>query len=262
MAKSLAVATRFFESKADNKDASLARLKKWVEGGLSVTPAENVIVAINSDADKIDTLDFLKSNYPGVVAIPVTPWGKFVLPLNAIIHYASGKWLDELLMSSAEVVPSAVTLEALRTEMDDDTFVVGARLDGHDFLGNKKTKTKMVERANGRQVPWNTLALYNTERVARVGVPIIGDLPFDPANAGVEELMTLAVAQKIWPKLTAKLVSLPAMSAMWDQSGWDQDRIATHEKKMASKVSRPAVQRELFGFNEQSPLPRVTHVWA
>ena len=258
MAK-MAVGTRFFESKEENITGALNRLEKWVKGALTVTNApEFVCVAVNVDVDKSSAVTFLKSNFPSVVAIPVTPWGKFVMPLNAMILAAAGEGADTILFTSAEFAPSVPIVEKLeKVLVEENAFVVGARLQGHDFLESTTGQQGVVvNHANGRQVPWNTYALWNLHSLARIGFPLVGDFPREPASAGVEELTAIKINQQLEDRV-AVLLSIPEMSGEWDISNWDSSRLAAHQKKMNSKIQRPARQLAEFGYTEG---PQVIHL--
>jgi hypothetical protein len=223
------IATRFYGPNPE----SLAAIDRWVTGALSVS--DLVAVAVNVDADKAGTVDFLKQKFPKVTIIPVTPWYKFVFPLNAIVVAAAKANADQLLFTSTEFPASSAALAILQQHMtaDDYTLVVGARLVEHDFRKGR------IENANGLQVPWNTYALWKTRYLARFGFPLVGDYPYDITKAGVEELTAMALFQDIYPKTSCKLVDkVPNVSA--DKSTWDAQRHADNDKKMASKVTRPA----------------------
>lgn len=259
MAK-LAVGTRFFESKEENITGALKRLEKWVKGALTVASApELVCVAVNVDADKSSAEMFLRDQFPSITVIPVTPWGKFVMPLNAMILVAAGEGADTILFTSAEFAPSVPIVEKLEKALIvKDAFVAGARLQGHDFIENPKGAREIVKDANGRQVPWNTYALWDLHSLANIGFPLVGDSPYEPASAGVEELVAIKIIETISTcGRSAVLVSIPEMSSEWDTSSWDADRITAHQKKMDSKIQRPARQLAEFGYTEG---PQVIHL--
>lgn len=251
----IAVGTRFFEGKAENKDAALARIDKWVEGALNVTSPELVIVAVNVDADKAKSLVHLQIKYPQITTIPVTPWGKFVAPLNAIVYAGAKLGAEQFLFTSAEFAPERGMYEKLADKLDERKLAVGFRLDGHDFQ-TSSARNRFVVEANGAQIPWNTYVLWNKQLVS-TGFILIGDSPYDEKNAGVEELATMALHHHLWPN-RAEVVMLaePSMSNQWDQAGWDQDRKEKHATKIASKSSRPATHLKALGL----PGPDVLHL--
>ncbi|KKS15997.1 MAG: hypothetical protein UU71_C0010G0019 [Parcubacteria group bacterium GW2011_GWB1_41_6] len=244
------VATRFFETKAEEKAKKDAREKILKFSGAALAAgAERVLIAVNVGQDVSDALNLA---YPvGVMAFPVQPWGKFAPPLNGILtkgrkFWAGGDWL---LLASAEVVLTKEAIEVMVSHMTSETLVVGAALEGHQY------EPGFHNPATGRQTPWNTLALYNASKLWNGGgFPIFGDGPVDePANAGVEEVVTIAMIQS-HAAYAAKMVKVPGQK--WDTSGFTDERLAAHEKKMTSKNSRPARQLEVARFQG----PMVLHI--
>lgn len=67
--------------------------------------------------------------------------------------------------------------------------------------------------------------------------------------SGVEEVTCIALLQKVLgeEKALAKLVPLPDVE--WEQEWEDEERRKWHEKKMKSKVERPARHLELTGLS-------------
>ncbi|MBU4381071.1 hypothetical protein L6255_02095 [Candidatus Parcubacteria bacterium] len=241
------VGTRFFESKAENAEASLRKLRAFVLGALA-SGAEKVYVAVNVAEDKSGAL-----NAPWgekVVVFGVQPWGKFVMPLNAILLAARKELATGvgMLFASTEVVLNAKVVMSLMDHMDRKTYVVGAAMLGHDFQQGYHGP------ANGRMFPWNTLALWNPEYLYPIGFPLIGDgIPEDPSTAGVEELATGSALEDLRSSI-AKLVTIEGVA--WDTSSFDPERLAKHNAKMASKVTRPAEQLEWAQLSE----PTVIHI--
>jgi hypothetical protein len=247
----IAIGTRFF---GKDPDKDLPRLDKWAEGAISVTDPELISIAINSAEDKADTAGFLAKKYPTINAIPVTPWGKFVFPLNVLIAKASSAHADAFLITSAEYPPSKKAVDALASHLKrvdgDHTLVVGARIPEHAF------RKGSIDHADGTQVPYNTYALYSP-LIYRLGVPLIGDNPGDPANAGVEELTTILLYQEFYAQVTAKLLDqVPGIPSEINTAGWDEERHSKHRAKMASKASRPAEQLKVL----KHAGPRVIHI--
>ena len=235
----IAIGTRFWGL---DPEKDLPRLAAWTEGALSVSSL--VFVAVNVDADKTETIKFLREKFPSITVIPVTPWGKFVMPLNALVLAAIGSGADSILFASAEFPPSKQVVDGLAFYLTKSTLVVGARLPEHDF------NEALNENANGKQVPWNAYSLWNLKILALTGFLLIGDSPFDPDNAGVEELTTIATLQYLtYNRADAILLAVDGIPGEWDTRGWSAARHVAHEKKMASKVERPAAQMKCLGPN-------------
>jgi len=130
--------------------------------------------------------------------------------------------------------------------MNEETLVVGAALEGHNL------QTGEVE-GNGRTVPWNTLSLWNLNYLARTGFPLIGDNPFKPENAGVEELTAIALLQRLY-SVQAKLVAIPGVK--WQTDDFDPKRLERHRQKMQSKIERPQQQMKILDI----PTPTIIHI--
>lgn len=238
----VAVGTRFWGQKPED----IQTIRRFVHEARRIT--DQVFVAVNSDADKVGTFnDSELIRILGFWMFRVTPWGKFVMPLNALVMKATLAGCDHLLLASTEVALSPEILAQLMSHMNKNVLVVGAALEGHN-LDNRFVN------GDGRTTPWNTLSLWNLEHLSKIGFPLIGDALFDPTQAGVEEVSAIALLQEIFPRLSAKLVEIKGVE--WNTERLDADRRAKHEAKMASKVSRPARQMEILGI---SP-PTILHI--
>lgn len=235
---------RFFEGNPE-KTERLEVLKSFVFQALDCT--DRVLIAINIEADRINTVSSKSLQIARVEVFGVTPWGKFIQSLNALVYKAKLAGADFFLSASVETKFTSRQIAQLQTHMDKNTLVVGAALEGHDFQEGEKE-------GNGRTVPWGTLAIWNLEHLSKSGFPLIGDAPFNPEFAGVEELTTIAWLQYTYPRLTAKLIEVPGIG--WKTDDFDPERRKKHEKKMQSKIQRPAEQMKILGI----PAPKVIHL--
>jgi hypothetical protein len=218
-------------------------------------------------------------NYVDCDLLQVSPWGNFVPALNALTSYACGDRSNEnsnvntILFISAETTLTKQSMMSLCQHMNiDDTLVVGAALPGHDYMddddddtaaaaaedaNNKDSKTNNKEREvdlNGRTCPWNTLALWNLEKML-IGFPLLADgvHKMDDGSsiaAGIEEFSTILIHQKVLgiEKTKAKLVKVQGIE--WEQSFDDEERKKWHEAKMKSKLSRAEMHRDALGGNK------------
>jgi len=91
----IAVGTRFWRI---DHTKDFPRILAFTEAAKQIG---HVFVAFNATEDKIGTVD----SFPDV-AFPVTPWGKFVQPLNAIILKAATAGASYLLLASAGFPPT------------------------------------------------------------------------------------------------------------------------------------------------------------
>lgn len=186
-----------------------------------------------------------------VVVLPLLHWGRFVPALNALVSAAVTHFptAQLLLLQSLEVAADAAAVEFLATRFElGKDLVVGAALPGHDFRPAEADDTGAELALDGRTTPWNTLALWDLSRLALVGFPLLGDaLTLDAANAGVEEVSTIALYQQLFPDASAaKLVAVPGIE--WRVADFESDeRRHWQERKMASKLQRAEAQMTHFG---------------
>jgi hypothetical protein len=134
---------------------------------------------------------------------------------------------------------------------DSDVLVAGARLAGHDYRAQEDA-TAVVAPLTGRTSPWNTLAVWNLRKLALTGFQLVSDgLVTDddknqePWYGGIEEVVAIALLQKLLgaDRAKAKLLHIPGIE--WDQNFDDPERKRWHEYKMESKATRAAHQLAL-----------------
>lgn len=254
MQQKLGIATRFYGLTEED----VQRLATWVDAALAVVPAENVFVAIHTEADLSGSLDFMRKQYPKVNTFPVTPWGRVVQAPNAILSKSAEQEVTHLLLASTEypVTPSLVSL--LQSHLDAQTLVVGARLAAHDFKASQGERV-LVESASGLQIPWNTYALWSVEHLIHTGFVLAADSLNDPDNAGMEEMGTIAAQQILWPgKASAKLVTPREGDLVLNTHGWNIERHERFVHNLASKNARSAAQLGRLSL----PTPNVYHIGA
>ncbi len=252
MQQKLGIATRFYGlTKGD-----VQRLATWVDAALAVVPAEQVFVAINTEADLSGSHDFMREKYPTVTAFSVVPWGRVVQAPNALLLKCAEKQVTHLLFTSTEypVTPSLVSL--LQSHSDDETLVVGARLDGHDVKAPPGERV-LVEGASGLQIPWNTCAMWSTGHLIHTGFVLTADAVNDPDNAGMEEMGTIAAQQILWPgKAAAKLVHVREGDLVHNTYGWNIKRHERSARILESKNARSTTQLERLSLTA----PHVHHI--
>ena len=196
-----------------------------------------------------------------VQVVPVQPWGRFVPALNALVtHAATTLHASRLMFVSAETTSVGVNAVSrlLQDGLPNHVLVVGARLSGHDHTVT--TERPQTVALNGRTTPWNTLAVWNLPKLALTGFQLISDglasdLAPPPAEGakplinmgGVEEVVTIALLQKLLgpTQAVAKLVAVPDVT--WNEHFEDPARQEWHDQKMASKLSRAQRQMDLLG---------------
>lgn len=251
MHQNLGIATRFYGL----TEGDVQRLATWVDAALAIVPAESVYVAIHAEADLSGSRDFMRQQYPEVVAFPVAPWGKVVQAPNALL-IKSAERETHLLFASTEYPVRESLVSLLQAHSDEQTLVVGARLDSHDFKAPRGARV-LVQGASGMQIPWNTCALWSIEHLIHTGFVLTADSFTDPDNAGMEEMGTIAAQQILWPdKAVAKLVMPSHGDLVHNTHGWNIKRHERFVRNLESKGSRSAAQMERL----ELPQPSVLHV--
>jgi len=204
-----------------------------------------------------DACKGLKTTHPNLPipqVLPVTPWGKFVPALNAIIAVAVKEHDAKLLLFvSAETTASPASIQTLCENAEpDDTLVAGALLGGHihQHQNNHTDACSKVD-LTGRTSPWNTLSVWKLSKLALTGFQLVSEglLTDDDTEPsyGIEEVVAIAMLQKLLgtDQAKAKLIKLPGIE--WDQVFEDAERRNWHERKMMSKVDRADRQLKLTG---------------
>jgi len=208
----------------------------------------------NDNSSEICTSSSLKTK---IHVLPVTPWGKFVPALNAIVTWCANHKCQYLLFASAEVQLTQEVLNVLISKMDiESTLVVGTVLSGHEYKQPINEEEIEVE-LTGRTTPWNTCALWNVPKLALTGFLLVSEglHPDDDeegiSSAGVEEVVAIATLQNILQpsNAQAKLVSILGTSWGIQDFNNDEKRKEWHEKKMQSKLTRAQRQLDLLGLS-------------
>ena len=190
--------------------------------------------------------------------LPVTPWGKFVPALNAIVSWCANHKCQYLLFASAEVQLTQDVMNVMISKMDiERTLVVGTVLSGHEYKQPTNEGEEGIEvELTGRTTPWNTCALWNVSKLALTGFLLVSeglhpDQEGGISSAGVEEVVAIATLQKILQPCNAqaKLVSIPGTSWGIQDFNNDEKRKEWHEKKMMSKLTRAKRQLDLLGLS-------------
>eukprot|EP00522_Entomoneis_paludosa_P010612 CAMPEP_0172452480 /NCGR_PEP_ID=MMETSP1065-20121228/10127_1 /TAXON_ID=265537 /ORGANISM="Amphiprora paludosa, Strain CCMP125" /LENGTH=771 /DNA_ID=CAMNT_0013204539 /DNA_START=114 /DNA_END=2429 /DNA_ORIENTATION=- len=257
--------------------ADVCQMADAVQGIIAVDAEDTTLLKqVNKEIDGSST---------PMVALPITPWGRFVPALNALIGYAAAleEMPDCILFSSAETSATRQSVQALLNQMlehpmgtdvggafprlrtsklapeppklDISTLVAGALLPGHDYQskterdGSDDEKAVQKVELNGRTTPWNTLAVWNLRKLATTGFLLLSEgfltsTEEDPSY-GVEEVVTIALLQKLLgqEEAVAKLVPVPGIT--WDAEFADPERQLWHQTKMESKLSRAARQMKI-----------------
>jgi hypothetical protein len=237
-------------------------------------PAAHGVVAVDG-TDKIpgyslvETIRRLVASSPtastaALEVLPVCPWGRFVPALNALaLHAASVHRAKRIMFVSAETTAPKSSIDALLSATkkedgsdDESVLVAGARLAGHDYravpAGASTSSASLIVPLNGRTSPWNTLAVWNLKKLAITGFQLVSDALVadddtnkEPWYAGIEEVVAIALLQKLLGRDQARAKLVHVSGITWDQTFDDPKRRKWHEYKMESKATRAAHQLEL-----------------
>jgi hypothetical protein len=239
----LVIATRLHLGKA-TAPPSDSKLKETLDnfGRMTGNIDDAVPVIAVDSTPKIDGYDYvdairtaLPENSP-IIVLPVTPWGKFVPALNALVSQAKTLEIPLIMFVSAEVNVSLNTIETLCSHVteDPDAIVAGAALPGHEYSGIEGSNEVQL---NGRSIPWNTLAVWSVEKLSITGFQLCSDFG---SSGGIEECVAFGLLQKLFPNSKAKLVKLADIQ--WEQTFDDEERRKWHDFKMESKMERAEIQ--------------------
>ena len=173
----------------------------------------------------------------------IHPWISYTQPLNMIVEKALALKATKLLFQSIEVTIGFDDVQKLRSYIDEETLVVGAKL--HPKHGNKKG----LHPLNGWNSPWNTLAIWDLEKLGLTGFLTISSGNIDHIPGGVEEVVAISLLQHLKSKsMQAKLIDLPTVH--WDATWECTLRTKYHESKMASKAERAYKQLQMLNIKD------------
>lgn len=173
----------------------------------------------------------------------IDPWISFTQPLNMIVEKALSLHAEKLLFQSIEVTLEREDVAVMLEHLKPDTLVVGAKL--HPRHGSKKGKQPL----DGWNTPWNTLALWDLQKLGLTGFLSISSGNIDHIPGGVEEVVAISLLQYLkGDTMQAKLIDLPTVH--WDASWECALRTKYHESKMASKAERAYRQLQVLNIKD------------
>lgn len=231
------VGNRAFVGNLDGVSKEIEKLQKFGENVMALPSVAACYTAVNMELDKAN-LSNLTCWHPEHKMLGIKAPGKFVPFLNALIDQAAMIAADYLLLLSTEIKLTEADLQKMLDKMDENTLMVGARLDGHEFHASSTVGI------TGVTTPWFTCCLVNVKKIIRLGIPMTGEALFDPTrkSAGVEEVATISLYQRLYADCDAKLIQLDSVA--WETGVFEGERLERHHIKMASKKARPRAQVE------------------
>ncbi len=230
-----AVATRLHTSN-EAIPIDVEKIKCWCEDALGYC---DLLVLVLDDRHYQKLKGLFEEFGNRVKLFHVHPWISYTQPLNMIVEKALVLGVTHLLFQSIEVTVSKEDVQKLADHMDENTLVIGAKL--HEKHGRRQG----MQLLNGWNAPWNTLALWNLQKLGLTGFLTISSGNIDGIPGGVEEVVAISLLQHLQPsKMTAKLITLD--SVHWNASWECEYRTKYHESKMASKQERAMAQLEVL----------------
>jgi len=215
------------------------QIKAWCQNVLSYSDLL-IVVVDNRYFQRVGKMLMRFGNR--VKLFHIHPWIGYTQPLNMIIEKALSVGATKLLFQSIEVTALPEDIKSLERHLDSNTLVVGAKL--HEMHGHVNEKVELT----GWTTPWNTLALWNLEKLGLTGFLTVssGNLPGIPG--GVEEVVTISLLQTLHPySMDAKMVELK--SVVWNTQWSCKEREAYRAAKMASKNERAEKQLRALGIS-------------
>lgn len=209
------------------------RLADWIRASLGY--CDTVLVA--TDPGHYTRTRHLREEFgERLWLLYVDPWVSFTQPLNMMLEKALSLRAELLLFQSVEVRITDRQFHHLLRHMDDETLVVGGR------MIEQHAARCGVLKLSGWCVPWNTLALWNAQKLANTGfLPVsggnVGNIP-----GGVEEALAISLLQALLPpgQARAKIADLGPVE--WEVTFKCMQRMETHREKMLTKASRAEAQ--------------------
>ncbi|MEA3512141.1 MAG: hypothetical protein U9R37_00925 [Campylobacterota bacterium] len=230
------VATRLHTTNED-KVIDTKSIKDWCDHVL--TYCDFLIVVV--DTKYLKSIQDAKEYFKDKIQIfQITPWISFTQPLNLLVEKALSMGAKELLFQSIEVEISSNDVLKLEKHLNNDTLVVGAKL--HTRHGH----LKKISTIDGWNTPWNTLALWDIEKLGLTGFLSISSGNLEKIPGGIEEVVTISLLQSLKKdEMKAKVIELS--SVVWTTKWDSKQREIYHQKKMASKDERSQIQLKKLG---------------
>jgi hypothetical protein len=170
-----------------------------------------------------------------VYLFKVNYWSSVETALNLIVAEAKRIKGISLLLQSFEISVSPNSVTEMRNHLGVDTVVVGARLNS-DHGGNPGVKP-----IDGLTSPWNTLALWDLNKLYLTGFQVVPVELLNGIHGGMEEVPTISLLQHLYPdQAKAKVVTLQDVE--WNLCWNDGKRLNNHHQKMMTKRERAEIQ--------------------
>lgn len=254
-----AIATRFFIADPARIEADRKKINNYLDACFACQTIDRIYVAVNPDRDIAHTVSYLR-RLPtpagkSLVVTPVTPWGRYVEPLNAITMQSAFDGYEALLCANTEHVPTDKNIGELAEHLDEDTLVVGATLDGfHNFRPGRHFM-------DGMNVPMDAFMLLRVQKFSLFGWIAVSEAPWIPCpaeivgtpqdpgmkEAGIKEVPTFSLIQEKLGSAHAQVKLVQVTGAERDTSTITGARKKLDDQKRRSAVERAKKQMALIG---------------
>jgi len=236
MKSKIMVGTRIHRKNAKpDEPINMEPLMKMAE---SLDYCDQLVVAVDaSDMELVNQVKAVLENLDKVNIIEVPLW-QFTPALNALLTFAMINRYQYIIYQSIEVQVNPLDVDKMFRLLTTDVLVVGLAFPDHQFEVGEHT-------INGGNTPWNTMAIWDVKKLGLIGFLASADGLIEGVEPGVEEVAAISLLQMLHPK-SSKAILFQSKGEggdkKWKTEWSDPERKAWHEKKMASKISRPATQ--------------------
>ena len=217
-------------------DNDLEQLDRFIEQ--AKTYSHRILIGVHIEKDLTNCIEKYasqSSNIP-VDFIPIKPWIGISTPLNILLNHLSSTETS-VIIQSVEIQCTSEQIHCLQSYLhEENVLCVGAVLDGHQMFDQPASRTHLP--LQGDTSPWNTLIIWNLEKLRRTGFPLCCDFVNPP---GMEDSAVIALQQKLFGGMTrnrALLVQLNTVIHWHNQFSNDSERSVRHQIKMQSKNLR------------------------
>nr|VFK16084.1 MAG: hypothetical protein BECKLFY1418C_GA0070996_102032 [Candidatus Kentron sp. LFY] len=212
------------------------RMREWCRHVLDY--ADAILIAADNSC-YLPLCDKLGDYQSRVTILLVEPWLGFTHPLNTLVEKALFDGASELVLQSSEVWMEKSGIKAMSRHLGEDTLVVGAR------MSNTHADSTGVVPLTGLTSPWNTMALWNLDKLAKTGFLTVSGGLLAGVPGGMEEVVTISLLQYIDSNCLAKVLAVPGL--YWAIDCMNAERKLLHEAKMKSKYPRAEQQLKYLG---------------
>lgn len=232
----LCTITRYYGS----TERDVEQLCRFIEQ--AQTYSNRVLIGVHVEKDLTDCIAKYaqrkhSSNIP-VDFLPIKPWIGISTPLNILLNHLPFNETS-VIIQSVEIQCTIEHIHCLRAYLEEENILcVGAVLDGHQIVDNRSPRTSVP--LQGDTSPWNTLIMWNLDKLRRTGFPMCADFVSPP---GMEDSAAIALQQKLFGGMSnnrALLVHLNGSVHWLNQFADDKERAFKHQAKMKSKNARTA----------------------